>query len=1257
LIHDGEVVGPTEGRVSLARNQAQLRVIERGCATLPAIVEINKLLRYQHDNAVRAGTERLVTSLKPPVRGRRRPALTAYYRHNALSRSARTHAFADADHLLAAIGIDLPDDYLRQQQEALVEAIRRETFAYAADQLKETGLRANTDKGRSTLNALANDSSINLGNSDTLLIAVALGQVSVDQITPLLPKYRGAAEGANGTTKTSPNYVELATHLGIQNGQYVLDITLNNDQPGIAATLLRLLSRHGLYMVSGSRSKLQEQGAYVRLVLEPLPGRAIDMQTITEQLEKLQIPWQNTRPVAARFLVSVYLQPNPESRNQFIQQLQSAFPGVNMLAMQMDKDGWLEMILAFPEDITVNTVDAVRHRFKRLQETATFREEELITAFEVSNNRVSEDTAAAMRKMAETRLEELNQPKFARMRRWGQYLFGTTFVAQQPQNEELGMTQRLLDLATELHYGEFRKSWKKQPYMVHPLEVFMMSIDQGERDFVTLVTGLVHDVLENYPEHRFKQDYPGEPLPSHNDPRLKAWQKLAADRIADLVAEDPLEGAHAAESARPMPPTFGIQHQVVKLTRALTYNRHETVASQSLRLTEARADNLKLRDNTHNLRTVQEVNTVRFPRSRPSRQIAKAIRFSLPRVVHLENIDPEVDLNTRRAFLGELIPVVLALTPSEDLIYLEPGEERAIVQQEVGQKVDEFAEFMTANPQFWPTQTSAESREQFMARLRAGARKPLDSAGALPDSGHRTARFPLWIWKTLKEALSFAKTQNGLPMEVFNAIVMEGRGIAHVNSDGQIVIYKEAVPVLTRVLNATLGRGTAQSIGRAQTRAYLRALEVRHLQLKAAPSLILDLYAALDEPNLYMGSPIKGRDQLQNYFANNYGEEFRKGSLFAEELLSVFASDPAYLGTTVKVLPDKDEPMALLELPPGVSARLTEYIGRLDRLTITPRKHRTLVRSHNHIDSDLSYDGVLAGQGPFVHSDAPLQDLLAGYVERGRAVYADIGVGFGLGLRQAKRVHGDDLVTYGVDLVDHLDTLTQPVARREIERIGGPDILNKRYAYQFVQGTMESVRLPEPADVITLFYSTDYSEDPLQAISNCYNQLRIGGILIATLNPNGIFFLRRTDTLAAPWKLEEWVSRLQAEGVDAHLSPSGLLVLFRHDDRLLQLQLQAQMHSRDRAGKTMVAYTARSPEAAWVSFAKSERGSLLFPVIVGTMLLLQFAIWLPMLANPKIVAALSEGLMSFVGFMAVFSPWRLLRPTEPHSKELLHRAA
>lgn len=136
------------------------------------------------------------------------------------------------------------------------------------------------------------------------------------------------------------------------------------------------------------------------------------------------------------------------------------------------------------------------------------------------------------------------------------------------------------------------------------------------------------------------------------------------------------------------------------------------------------------------------------------------------------------------------------------------------------------------------------------------------------------------------------------------------------------------------------------------------------------------------------------------------------------------------------------------------------------------------------VDERVSLDGVAKGLCRARGSDKPLH-------------WVDMGGGRGLALRQLALKVGspENLITTNVDLFNMGVVGLSRQKRAQLEE-ETPGVTSETVAPRFIRADIQTVELPEPANVITAVETMQYLNDPLAAISNWYNQLAAGGSLI-----------------------------------------------------------------------------------------------------------------------------------------------------------------
>jgi SAM-dependent methyltransferase len=131
----------------------------------------------------------------------------------------------------------------------------------------------------------------------------------------------------------------------------------------------------------------------------------------------------------------------------------------------------------------------------------------------------------------------------------------------------------------------------------------------------------------------------------------------------------------------------------------------------------------------------------------------------------------------------------------------------------------------------------------------------------------------------------------------------------------------------------------------------------------------------------------------------------------------------------------------------------------------------------------VSLDGVIQGMCE-ASGDNPVR-------------WVDMGGGRGLPMRQiaSDEKRCDRLIMTNVDLFDFGLEGLEPDEITYLEGLA-PGVTNDATAPHFIQANVETVTLPEPADLITSIEAIQYLNDPLAAIGNWYNQLADNGLLI-----------------------------------------------------------------------------------------------------------------------------------------------------------------
>lgn len=159
-------------------------------------------------------------------------------------------------------------------------------------------------------------------------------------------------------------------------------------------------------------------------------------------------------------------------------------------------------------------------------------------------------------------------------------------------------------------------------------------------------------------------------------------------------------------------------------------------------------------------------------------------------------------------------------------------------------------------------------------------------------------------------------------------------------------------------------------------------------------------------------------------------------------------------------------------------------------------------------ETRVSLEGVLKGLA-LAYPDEPVR-------------LADMGGGRGLALRQLMatpdlsgmlRCTNVDLFNYGLaDISERERTYLEDVT---------PGCTDEALAPHFIRANAETVKLTEPADVITSIEMIQYLDDPLASLCNWYNNLADNGLLIVSTE-------------------HDWSSWIRCDTADAYLDPEHM---------------------------------------------------------------------------------------------------------------------
>lgn len=1222
VIHPGDVIEPIMVKAPVDPDPRSLEQMENTAGHLQTLVFVHEKLGRARD-LKSFGTLRLRISLLRKLRlSEDLPwEINDAYTKHVLQPVAQREQFTSPKMLLAALAVHpggIPDGYVDHRQDRLLKILMEQTRQYGAGLLEDTPFPNEPASVSGVLHELSTNAAIDVTDIAVLQLAMGMGKISTQQVLDAASQTLEDSiptsvrpSALQPDSHTGPAYVKIEPPIvTVTDAGYAIDIKTDADlnQPGIFATFAPLITRHHSRLMNGTRS-LREKTAHLRLVIRKT--RKLNLELLKEDLVKTRILRRAPSPSKKRlFNVHIKVKDSGPVFDSFVQQVDRALPDAYFTWAALDSDAklqnvlWLNFTLAIPETPGAASSDQDLPLRNFLE---TWRNDErlapLIGPIQIHRTYASRATAARCLQLVKDKLQSINQEEAYRASLTIQHIlqfatrvFGNLRKEAKEDQVSLEDSDGEFDrddgdpnevdeevvkaFAKSLELGERFHSYRSgnqivhqrrengERYFTHPLAVTIETISAGFREPASWISGgSLHDSPEDGPENRWREDHPGQEPPSDDrDPRMNQYQEDLASYRAKLLSQI----QNQAEFR-------DFEHSLMYMLRFMTnYGDVSELAGRGgIANTGA-----KLLDMTHNL---QDVFTT-YNRTEATQQIAKRVRGGLRLAAWETAIKNRPYRYPRRKFLRILMTQSNQLTDKE---FTEPYfsrkedpiKNRATVAAEMANTIDQYLAWAERNPDILPNDVRPEEWDKFMNRL-GSLRDQLTPS--IHSDGTRTARLPRHLWDDLKGRLEAAHQLGKLSDKAFQKIVGKSQGIARVTPVGTIEILSDAIPYLVDVLNHHIGRTRDHPFTPATVGRYLEALEERHLQTRAAPAVIVEAISRLKDPALYRGSPrIPNYDRLKHYFANNYGREFQDDALFVDELLSVFAADPRHLGQAVRVMENPDEPAtSQIDLPPAVSAVLIELGQSLNAATVSPRKRRTLMPLPGKDPfAEDSYDSVLAKSDASL-GPAPFQELIQEQIRlKGRVVYADVSPGYRFALRQARKLFGTDLVTYGVDLRDWFtaDILPSAELQKKYQSLLGPDILDPAYDSRLVMETMETAKLPEPADLISFVYSLDYSGDPLAAIANFYNQLNPqGGQLVAAVNIHTLL----GPPLQKASFVDIWVDLLRQGGIAARLTPDKeWLFLQRSDSRRLIFNFEPDVVRRSNSGKTFVVYRRTNTSA------------------------------------------------------------------------------
>ena len=248
-----------------------------------------------------------------------------------------------------------------------------------------------------------------------------------------------------------------------------------------------------------------------------------------------------------------------------------------------------------------------------------------------------------------------------------------------------------------------------------------------------------------------------------------------------------------------------------------------------------------------------------------------------------------------------------------------------------------------------------------------------------------------------------------------------------------------------------------------------------------------------------------------------------------------------------------------------------ERVSNIRRIQKGKRK-ATPLSAAGGTEENFSYEDSIrhaVGQES-LEEEYSLLKIIQKYIDQSsRAVWVDVGPGYGLALREGKKLFGDKLVTYGVDPIDWAEEIGSEDIQK-YKAMLGDDIFDEEYSYARVPQVMELASLPEEADIITFSRFLMYSNNPLKTIERFYNQLRVGGVLIVMES-----FFAASSEGADIKKLV--IDSLRDQGVAARFVSgfNEVIYISRPDERKLYINVKLVRYDSFSEDTQMAIYTKR----------------------------------------------------------------------------------
>jgi SAM-dependent methyltransferase len=152
--------------------------------------------------------------------------------------------------------------------------------------------------------------------------------------------------------------------------------------------------------------------------------------------------------------------------------------------------------------------------------------------------------------------------------------------------------------------------------------------------------------------------------------------------------------------------------------------------------------------------------------------------------------------------------------------------------------------------------------------------------------------------------------------------------------------------------------------------------------------------------------------------------------------------------------------------------------------------------------------------------------------------WVDMGGGYATAMREfATSEIANQVKMTNVDLYDE-DAFPLSDLKFDLLQTQHDDIHNPAYKPNFIHGNIETIKLSQPADLITNIEVIQYLNNPLAAICNWYNQLAPGGILLVAAEHRFSNLIRYPNAqfMNDPHPLEQLITALTQHHIQFSVS-------------------------------------------------------------------------------------------------------------------------